>query len=363
MVRSSVRRAHLRELPTHDQKPAEESTTLGPSLKDYMNRDIREEDFLYLPGLEEEPDPFTDSPKVEAKVETKEETNGNHKVVLTERLSKYLGDLSVVDPGDMNQHVRKTPRARMRWYDGMSAFLFTPGDPSVLWFSHEDKKMHHGVKSSTTYVSYLQVIATHDKEKEVWGKDYEHEDSTEEAFSTSRKRFGSSLPCTPRRRGDSLCEIPRNQSANRLPSLISSMEEEIKDEAIEDLPNIHVSWYGITNGKAVTLCVFDRASSRMTIDVAAYTKKKCNLGMHSKVPVHLPSFYFAQEGGFRVMHPSQAGRQCSVFMESPLSAKEWKYEFDRHDEVYVQNERMYCIDEAYIDMDNPLNPLEDVVVD
>ncbi|MHA1684502.1 MAG: hypothetical protein ACTSUE_26425 [Promethearchaeota archaeon] len=301
-----------------------------------------------------------------------------NKVALDDRLSKYLTGISYVDPGDRNQHIRKTPRAysstgsntraRIKYYDGMSAFLYTPGDPDVLWFCHEDKKMHRGIKHSEIYVSFLQVIATHDKEKEIWGESYEHEenfdDDDDDNLSTSRKKFGRSLPCTPRRSsnsGNGTTRIPRNQSANHLPSLFSSMEEELKDEAIRNLPNIYISWYGIVNGKAITTCMFDRETNRMTLNVGAYAENKSNLGMHSKVPVHLPSFYFAQEGGYRVIHPGQAGRECSVFMETPLSDREWKREFDRHDEVYVKSERLYCIDEAYIDMDHQLDPLKSIM--
>ncbi len=279
-------------------------------------------------------------------------------VDLTDHLSDYLSStMFSVDPGDRNQHVSKnmSPRARdsMQYYDGMSAFLFTPGNPSVRWFCHADNRMHEGIKASAKYMSFLQVIATHDKEKEQW------DDKYVEMIDASTS-VGKSLPCTPRARNGN-----GNGNGNGLKTGIPRIHsvDSFQRFSCTELPTVRVSWYGITNGKAITSCQFDRETNRIQINVEAYTREKSNLGMHSKVPVRLPSFYFAQEGGFQLLHPGAAGRQCTVFLDSPLSDREWKREFGGHECVHVRSDAMYCIDEAYIDMEEPLDPLREVVMD
>ena len=285
----------------------------------------------------------------------------------THRLSKFLHMNAnevgrLVSPADRIQHVhhKTNPRPRILYYDRMTAFLFTPGDPTIKWYCHLDGKMHDGMKPSSQYVALIKFIGTHDPEKDDWNKDYEHEEeATEEHHS-----IGHSLPSTPRRasaeRGDS---IRRNLSTTDLPRLLEKMEKNLKHERIKDLPKVYVSWFGVTNAKAITPYLYDRECKVASFNVSTYTQTTRNFGMHKNVPVYLPSCFLAQEGGYRRLRPSEAGRECAVFMDKPLSDREWKCEFGGYEHVYVKSEQMYRIDEAYIDMDRPINPLEEIIME
>jgi hypothetical protein len=141
------------------------------------------------------------------------------------------------------------------------------------------------------------------------------------------------------------------------------MEKNLKNKKIKDLPKVYVSWFGVTNGKAIIPYLYDGHNKFASFNVSTYTQTMRNFGMHKNVPVYLPSCFLAQEGGYRSLRPCEAGRECAVFMKTPKTDRDWKCEFGGHDYVYVKSERMYRIDEAYIDMDNPLDPLKYIVMD
>lgn len=277
----------------------------------------------------------------------------------TDRLSKYLSDdpssLPRVDPGDRIQLVRRNRRARMKFYDGMTVELYIAGDPMRQWFCHADGCMHLGIKSSDKYVYFVKIIATHDKEKESW-------DEEEEASSDDDDdgRLGKSLPCTPRSRNGN--GIPRSSSTNGLPSLLhESMESRIQHKPVKDLPSVYVTWYGITNGKAVTSATYEHEQTLLSWDVSPYVEKPGNVGMHSKMPAYIPACWNAREGGLRVMSAGQVGRECSILTEEPMTERRWKREFDGHSFVFVKVDKKYRIDEAYIDMEHQLDPLKHIV--
>jgi hypothetical protein len=258
----------------------------------------------------------------------------------------------------------------MKFYDGMTIELYIAGDPMRKWFCHSDGCMHLGIKPSDKYVYFMKIIATHNKEKESWGKDEEYSDDDDndngdEDSGHSGGRIGRSLPCTPRNRSNGNGNtIPRSRSTTGLPTLLhESMESQIQHKLVKDLPKVYVTWYGIINGKAVTTATYEQDRAYLSWDISPYVEKPGNVGLHSKMPAYIPACWNAREGGLRVMSAGQLGRECSVLTETPMTERDWKREFDGQQHVFIKVDKRYRVDEAYIDMENQLDPLTHVVMD
>ena len=275
---------------------------------------------------------------------------------LNDKLSKYLPTSSgkIIEPSEINKHVMKAAPEKMGLYDNVSSFLYLPGNPSVAWFCHSDNKMHNGMKMSKKYVAYLQIIATF-KQNEVCRPSVHKE--KHDVYGKIDKTFINRSPRSPRTDMIKNIHHKRNHSLDYIDEYIEKKKKENEKKQREK--SLSVTWYGITNSQAIMKCRYDDETNTITMDVSKYNEKKTKIGFHSNVPIFLPSFYLAKEGGLQLMHPGEIGRKCSVFTSEYLSDQKWKKEFGNQSHIYVRdNHTVYCIDEFYIDKSNPLDPLK-----